>query len=334
MFKLIVLTMALLSTGAIAHVDRSLEGTYLGVSQYKPFHRGPNKAATRIYLDEIEGERGSYHAVLLEYVNLLKMAPRYVSSNQLPAANKIIGYLKDITSQISIYKVVPTSDEHVFNMYNLTVDGSDIVPVQTENPRQLILDKSGDLKHPLSGAQITSNSKDQPDHIFFPKKDDDKRNGIQYGIANLVYEKVGLDSTWRKTFLPGPYLSAYGRTDDVVLNLSVDGAFQTMDFVLNPKYQDRSANRRERMFTHPESAFLVGSYQSTMPLNGMFLLSSISSEAKTDNNLEGRVGLFIDIFDATEALNQDVVELVFINPEDPKDFLMYYEHPENGEGEL
>ena len=53
---------------------------------------------------------------------------------------------------------------------------------------------------------------------------------------------------------------------------------------------------------------------------------------KTTSEVKDRIGLFIDILDATKALNQDVVKFTLINPEDLSDFLMYYEDPENGEG--
>ena len=45
------------------------------------------------------------------------------------------------------------------------------------------------------------------------------------------------------------------------------------------------------------------------------------------------MALFLDVFDASKTkLKQDVVELVFVDSKDTKDFLMYYEHPDNGEG--
>jgi hypothetical protein len=64
----------------------------------------------------------------------------------------------------------------------------------------------------------------------------------------------------------------------------------------------------------------------------MFIFKSVDAEESTKKIVEGRIGLFIDIFDATKSLNQDVVELCLIDSENPEDFLMYYEHPDNGEG--
>ncbi len=314
-------------------VGPQLSGDYLGVSQYKWGHKGPNRAASRIYLQEVENEPGSYHAVLIEYVNLLRMAPTYVAANKLPIANKAIGYLKNITQKIETFKVVPNYDkEGTYNLYELHIVDGKIEAKITEKPRQLVLSKSAKAEKPLEGAVITSNKDGQPKEIFFPMKDDKKNNGVQYHLANFVYEKVGLDSTWRKNYLPGPYLSAYGRRDDVVLKMTSQGNEDHASFVLNPAYAKKSEKKRKDMFTNGKSAFLKGDFDVTEPIDGMFLFKAIDSDDKTNKEVKSRIGLFIDIFDATKALNQDVVEFTLINPEDPEDFLMYYEDPENGEG--
>lgn len=317
---------------SLSSFDRDISGTYLGVSHYKFGHKGPNKAASRIYLDEIEGEQGSYNVVLLEYVNLLKMAPQYIAANKLPIASKAVGYLKNITSKISTYKMIPSKVEGTYEMYPLKVTGDQIVPDKSAKPRLLILSSAKDLKNPLEGAVITSVSEGQPKEIFFPAKDDEKRNGFQYGLAKFTYEKVKLDSTWRKDYLPGPYLSAYGRLDDVVLDLKISGDDNSAKFQTPSKYSKLSAKKRKNMFTNPKSAFLKGDYTVSEPRNGMFLFHPVKSDKATQKEVSGRIGLFIDIFDATKALGQDVVELALIDPTNDSDFLMYYEHPENGEG--
>lgn len=317
-----------------ASFGRDLSGTYLGVADYKFGRKGPNKAATRIYLSEVEGERGSYHAVLLEYVNLLDMAPEYVAAAKAPAVNKVIGYLKNITRKISVYKVIPTEVDGTLNMFPMHVAGNDIVPNLDSIARKLILNKESNLKHPLEGARITGPSNDKKfEEIFFPMKDDKKNNGIQYSLANFIYTKIGLDSTWRKSFLPGPYLSAYGRLNDEVLTLTTKDSAHFYEFKINPAMGDKSKRRREKMFTNKKSAFLKGNFNVIEPHDGMFLAIPTEAETQTKNIMAGRIGLFIDIFDATEALNQDVVELVLVDPARPEDFLMYYEHPDNGNGE-
>lgn len=316
----------------LSSFDRDLSGTYLGVSAYKFGHKGPNKAATRIYLAEIDSEPGSYNAVLLEYVNLLKMAPQYIAANKLPIASKAIGYLKNITSKISTYKVVPSKVEGTYEMYPLKIAGDQIVPNKAAKPRLLVLSKEKDLKNPLEGAVITSVADGQPKEIFFPTKDDEKTNGFQYGLAKFTYNKIKLDSTWRKNYLPGPFLSAYGRLDDVVLSMKIDGNDNNAKFQTIKKYTGLSAKKRKGMFTNPKSAFLDGDYSVSEPRDGMFLFHSVKSDKKTQAEVTGRIGLFIDIFDATKALNQDVVEFALIDPNNDADFLMYYEHPDNGEG--
>ncbi|MCR9205265.1 MAG: hypothetical protein NXH75_11840, partial [Halobacteriovoraceae bacterium] len=220
-FLTLLFVLSMISGTASAHAGRNLDGTHLGVAKYKFGHKGPNRAALRIYMSEIEGERGSYHILIHEYVNLFGMAPQYVAANKAPALSKVIGYLKKISKKIEAYKAVPTGDEHVMELMPLRVQDDKIVAVKEATPRKIIFSKDGYLKDSFEGAKITSNGKKgQPKEIFFPKKNDGERNGTQYRLANTVYEKIGLDSTWRKTFLPGPYLSSYGRLNDEVLTLS------------------------------------------------------------------------------------------------------------------
>jgi hypothetical protein len=315
----------------ISSLDKDLTGTYLGVADYGP-RRGLNKKAMRIYFHPIEGRQGHYDVVLLEYVDLLKMAPSYIASNKLPFIARRTGFLKNITSNISTYEASPGEAENTYELRPLTIQGDQIVVNADAPARILKLSTKEGLKNPLEGATISKARADEPKEIFFPAKDDGKKNGIQYGTAKLAYEKAKLESTWRKNYLRGPYLSQYYRRDDIVLNLTSEGGVHGANFVLNPKYAKLSEKKRAQMFTHPDSAFLQGEFTASEPRDGMFLSHSVNADEKTANIIKGRIGLFIDIFDATKSLGQDVVELVYINPENPTDFLMYYEDPENGEG--
>lgn len=340
MKKTIFLTLLVLLTSCattkdyrnLASAEKDLNGTYVGVAVYKTGRDGPNKPAIRIYLQEIEGEKGQYHAVLLEYVNLLKMAPSYISSNKTPAISRQVGFLKHITQNISAYKVIPTQKEGVYEMWPLVVVDDRIEPKMTAKPRILTLSSDENLKDALEGATISSVRADEPQEIFFPKDDDEKRNGLQYGVAKLTYSKAKLESTWRKNFLPGPYLATYGNLPDVVLELSGTADAQIARFKINENFTKLSEKKRKKMFTNEKSAFLKGDFNVTEPLDGMFLFSSVNADLKTEEIVKGKIGLFIDVFDATKSLNQDVVELALIDSEKPEDFLMYYEHPENGEG--
>lgn len=323
---------ASVNTREIATVSKDLTGTYLGVSQYKFGHEGPNKAASRIYLDPIPGKKGTYNAVLLEYVDLLKMAPKYIASNKLPKLSRKVGFLKHITQSIAAYRVIPGNEMGVYELWPLKVKGDEIVVSKEGSPRILTLSNDEDLPNALAGATISGVDEKQPKEIFFPKDGDAKISGVQHGLASFVYGKIKLKSTWRKKFLTGPYLAEYGDLEDVVLDLSRSNGKEIAEFKINSKFASLSEKKRKEMFTNEKSAFLKGKFTANAPENGMFLLTSTKSDSKTKGIVEGKIGLFIDIFDATEALNQDVVEVAFINPEDPEDFLMYYEHPENGEG--
>ena len=318
----------------LASLDKDLTGTYLGVADYGSPHRGYNKKAMRIYFHPIPNQPGSYDVVLLEYVDLLKMAPSYIASNKLPIVAKTFGYLKNITSTIVAYEANPGEKENTLELWPLVVQGDQIVAKKEGQPRIVTLSTAEGLTNPLEGATISPADKSHPKEIFFPAKDDDKRNGIQYATAKAAYKVAKLESTWRKAYLKGPYLSQYYKRDDVVLKCGgVEGAW-TADFIINPKYAKKSEKKRRAMFTHPDSAFLKGEFSISEPRDGMFLYHSVNADDKTNEIVKNKIGLFIDVFDATKSLGQDVVELALIDSEKPEDFLMYYEDPENGEGKI
>lgn len=309
-----------------------ITGTYLGASKYKIGHKGPNRPAVRIYLHKIKGKKEAYHAVILEHVNLVGMAPQYLASQKLPKLNKMIGYLKRIVKRISAYKVIPAGKKGVYKMLPLKVSGSKIEANSQNNPSLLILSKEKNLKNPLEGAKITASKAGEPAPISIPLSSDKKtKYGMQYTLANFIYTSKKLDSTWRKNYLNGRYLAAYHKKNDVVLILSTDSGKSSANFIINPKQP--KTDKRKKDFTNSKSAFIEGLYSISEPQDGMFLFFVKSGVQKNSNHVVGRIGLFIDIFDATKALNQDVVELALIDPKNPEDFLMYYEHPDNGEGQ-
>lgn len=313
----------------ISSVEQALTGTYLGVADYGRGHKGPNKPAIRIYFHPIEGQEGRYNVILLEYVNLLKMAPSYIASNKLPFIAKRTGFLKNINTKIMAYEASPGEAEGTYELRPLVVVKDKIEVKEDAEPRILTLAPDADPKNPIAGATISSVRKDGPKEIWFPRKGDKKKKGFQYTLAKTAYEKAKLESTWRKNFLKGPYLSQYYNKEDMVLKLRDNNL---AEFVLNLKYVKKNPKKRAKMFTNPKSAFLQGNFTVTEPRDGMFLFHSADADDKSKEIVEGRIGLFIDIFDATKSLNQDVVELALIDSEKPEDFLMYYEHPDNGEG--
>ena len=316
----------------LASIDRDLTGTYLGVADYGPHHKGYNKKAMRIYFHPIPNEPGKYDVVLLEYVDLLKMAPSYIASNKLPFVAKTFGFLKNITSTIAAYEASPGEKENTLELWPLVVQGNQIVPKKDGKPRILSLSTAEGLTNALEGALISPSNSSEPKEIFFPSKDDEKKDGIQYATAKAAYSKAKLESTWRKEYLKGPYLSQYYKRDDVVLKCGgVEGAYNA-DFIINPKYAKKSEKKRRRMFTHPDSGFLKGEFSISEPRDGMFLYHSVNADEKSNDIVKNKIGLFIDVFDATKSLGQDVVELALIDSERPEAFLMYYEDPENGEG--
>lgn len=310
-----------------ASVDSDLSGTRLGEAHYQERQGGLRKPAIRIYLRKAEGDAGAYYAVLIQYANLPTIMPQYLAARTLPVANQLIGYLNHITDQILIYKVTPGSLQGHYQMRPVTVTGNAIKVAEGSKPRLLILSRDATAADPLSGAAISSSTPNEPE-IRFPKAGD---GGIQYRLASLTYQKAKLESTWRENFLAGPYLAAYGKLDDEVLRLESKDGQHAANFFINPKFANVPMRKRQAVFTHPGSAFLSGNYQVSEPVNGMFLLTPTQDAQPGSEDLGRRIGMFIDIFDATKSLNQDVVELVFVNPSNPQDFMMYYEHPENGD---
>jgi hypothetical protein len=333
----------------IASSDVDISGTILGVVKHtekvrRPKNHGPrggtgwktvtvNKyRAARIYLNEIESEKGSYHAIILEYVNLVGMAPKYIISNKATWLAKKVGFLNQIAKRIAVYKVTPGQEQGTYEMQKLQVVGDKIEPANGKNPSQLILSETKVGDHVLSGARITAAADGEPVELYFPYKDDKEHHGIQYGLAQFTYKKVKLDSTWRKDFLSGPYLGAYGDKADVVLDLVKTENGPAAKFLINKDRVHLSERKRERQFTNAKSAYIEGDYTVSEPEDGMFVFQSVERDQMGVEHVRGKIGLFIDIFDATKSLNQDVVELVLVDSAKPEDFLMYYEHPDNGEG--
>ena len=310
-----------------ANTGLDLTGHFLGEDRDNLIFR----PAVRLYLHPLADEPGAYSAVLLEYDDLTQMAPQFIANNKIPAANVLTGYLKKIAKKITAYKVVPTDKAGVYQMWSLLASGTGVQVNQALSPRQLILADGARADDPLEGARITPGGND-PSNVYFPGRGLIKVTGIQYKLANLVYQLAKLNSTWRKTFLPGPWLSAYARKDDVVLKLFNSGDQQKAHFVLNPAAARLSKREREREFTNGKSAFIEGAYTISEPVDGMFTFAPAASGQPGEEHINGRIGLFIDIFDAT-AQGNDVVELALIDPSNPNDFLMYYEDPANGEGQ-
>jgi|GEM_PF-1049285 len=321
-----------------------LSGDYLGEAFYKLGHRGHNRPAIRLFLSQVEG--GAYSAVLYEYPWLQGIAPQYLAARKAPDLNPVVGYLNNIASKISAFRVVPGAKPGTLEMYALRVVGNSIEAEQ-EPARLITLSDKATAQNALAGATISFAGKRPSDgeEIYFPAANDGKLAGFQYTLARTTYEKAKLNSTWRTrhltkakpyikrtdTFLTGNYLAAYGKLDDVALKLSSSSGVDRAVFINNAAKFPKE--NRAKIFTSPLSAPLEGSYVAIEPIDGMFLLSPEGNGPHPHaENVAGRIGLYIDVFDATVSLSQDVVELAFVNPNDPSDFLMYYEHPDNGEG--
>lgn len=314
---------------------QDLTGDYLGEGLYPRragLGNGIKRPAIRFYLERIHGEADSYYGVLVEYPNLLKMAPRYIASQKAPALNKFLGYLNKISAQISAYKLVPGAAIGSYDMHNLEVQDGKIIAARDISMSLTLNSNSKNSADLLAGAYIKGGKEgdikfpDGTDSYPEPKEMNDplKLAGLtQYNLAKLVYKKGKLKSTWRPNAdgLEGSYLSAYGNNKDGVLELYSQNGQAQAKFI-------KTNNTKPKVFTNPKSAPLEGDYYMTEPIPKMYVMVSKNTD-KTASDVEigDRIGLFLDVFDgsAPEAGGHLVTELAFTNPKDPKDFLMYYQ---------
>jgi hypothetical protein len=302
----------------------------LGQTNYKVFRKGLNRSAVRLYMVKAPEEPGSYYAVLFQYANLPGIFPKYAAARNFPAINKAFGYLKKIGAKISAFKAVPGEKPRTYRFHPLQVSGATITASAGST---LTLNLSEQLRadDPLGGATLTAGE----DVLYNFPAEGDATLGAQYNLTKFTYEKAGLDSTWWQDLITGRFLAAYGKVDDEVLFLKSDAAAgDVATFVDNTgKFPKLSRKKRVAIFTHPGSAFVAGDYKIHEPVKGMFVLTAAKENQPSADVVTGKIGLFLDIFDASKALGQCVVELAFVDPSDPEGFLMYYEHPDNRKGD-
>ncbi|MBS1970617.1 MAG: hypothetical protein JSU04_09925 [Bdellovibrionales bacterium] len=310
-----------------------LSGTYLGEGLYQNRTQGLRRPAMRIYFDRVPGESDSYYSVLVEYDQLFSMAAPYLASQKLPIANHVIGYLNNISTRISAYKVVPSQKAGSYEFHNLEVQNGQIVPAAAAT-MVLNLDPKNNSANVLAGANITGNVDGL---IVFPSAEPAKKgligsigdalNLTQLELATTVYKLGHLASTWRGNWndLEGSYLSEYGKFKDGVLELYSANGQKKMRFL-------KSNVTLAKHFTNPKSAPIEGDFVSTEPVPKMYVLvPAVRKNTPSEKEMGGRIGLFLDVFDgsAPEAGSHLVTELAFTNPADPEDFMMYYEHPQH-----
>ncbi len=309
-----------------------LTGTYLGEGLFSKRTKGIRRPAMRLYLDRSQNEGDVYYGVLVEYDQLLNMAAPYLASQKAPVLNKVVGYLDKIATRISVYKLVPNGKAGGYEMHNIEARNGQLI---VDSAVSMTLNLKNGISNPLLGATITGNADGE---IVFPDGNDDKgglfskiSNAMsltQYELAKVVYKKGHLASTWRGNWenLEGSYLSEYGRFKDGVLELYSQNDQKKMKFV-------KSNTTEAKYFTNPKSGSIQGDYAVLEPIPKMYILVPADGRAPTasDAEMTNRIGLFLDVFDgsAPEAGSHLVTELAFTAPRDPKDFMMYYEHPEH-----
>ncbi len=310
-----------------------LSGAHLGEGLFSAREDGLKRPAVRLYLNRAEGEADTYYAVLFEYTDLLKMSVPYLATEKASAIklNELVGYLNEIGTHIEAFKVVPGAKANTYNMHTLFVQNGRIVPATAAKLLLSLNPKSAGI----SGAVITGN---KDGNIVFPG-DTEKPKGVfgkigelltltQYEMASIAYSKGHLASTWRGNWndLEGSYLSVYGKLKDGVHELYTENGHRKVKFM-------KSQITKAKKFTNPKSFDIVGDYLVSEPVPKMYILTPPPNRARTASDVEmtGRIGLFLDVFDgsAPAAGGHMVTELVYTNPRDPEDYMMYYEHPQH-----
>ncbi|WP_413292922.1 hypothetical protein ACLSU7_16100 [Bdellovibrio sp. HCB185ZH] len=308
-----------------------LTGTYLGEGLFNKRKTGIKRPAMRLYLDRAQNEGDVYYGVLLEYDQLLNMAAPYLASQKAPILNKVVGYLDKIATRISVYKFVPSGKAGSYEMHNVEARNGQLI---VDPAVAMTLNLKNGISNPLAGATITGNAEGE---IVFPdataktgffEKINNSMTLTQLELATVVYKKGHLASSWRGNWenLEGSYLSEYGRFKDGVLELSSQNGQKKMKFIKTNKTKAES-------FTNPKSGNIVGEFVVVEPVPKMYVLIPADGRVPTasDAEMTNRIGLFLDVFDgsAPEAGSHLVTELAFTAPRDPKDFMMYYEHPQH-----
>jgi len=321
-----------------------LSGNSLGYIDYKG---NIGRRAVRIYSKKVDGVADTYNTVIVEYPPILSVFPRFVSTpkseediqdgkftekfiNDVKSKiNARIGDLKHILARVTVYRTVPKAgNASAFELRRLRYDttAKSLIVDNSSEVSVLTLAEKGSLDSPLAGATISAAAKGEPAQITVPKTS--KGNGIEWQLVNLAYSAAKLDSTWRSDFLNGAYLSTYGNRKNVILNLSNAAGSLQADF-LDAKAQNIPSTE----FTNPLSAEIIGKYDVKAAQPGIFVFTPKVAGSAGSQHVETKLGLFIDVFDATKSLNMDVVELVLVDENTPTKFHMYFEDPENGEGQ-
>lgn len=306
-----------------------LSGDYLAEGRFENRDSGVKHPALRIYLDRAPGEADTYYGVMVEYPNMLNlgMPLKYGASQKAPFFNKIIGYLNRISTRVWAFKAVRGQNAGSYELHNLEARSGQVVAAANASMLLNLDTNNINSNNPLAGATITGYSEGK---IVIPSPTNDDGSfseELQYNLASFVYKKAKLKSTWRGNWndLEGSYLSEYGRVKDGVLELYSQNGQKRMKFI-------KTNRTNAKYFTNPKSAPLEGEYAILEPVPKMYVLVPLQRKnTASDAQMSNRIGLFLDVFDASapEAGSHMVTELAFTNPNDPEDFMMYYEHADH-----
>jgi len=272
----------------------NLEGRYFGTVDYDG-----QKRRVGVLLKALEGEKDSYHGIVMEYLSPFK-EKNFIADFLRPGKRKFFrrqknGYLKELFQWVKIYKFERVYNSRTFKMIPLVVEGEEIVERES---------------NVFASLQVNMNEKK-------PMKNAVLKTAVNGRIVDLVMNKSSkrpVSSTWRYNYIPGPYNPGYKQAD-------IDILFLLDDF--NEKTREATAIFDVDSLKDKD-VFIKGRYNVSEASPGLFIFKDNHDVKSIGSDLvEDKIGVFVDVYDASPIMN--TVELILIDPSDPEGSQMYFE---------
>ncbi len=273
---------------------KNLEGRYFGKVDYDG-----EKRQVGLFLKPIAGEQDSYYGVVLEYLKPFK-EKGFVGSFLRPGKKKIFrkgrhGYLQELLKWIKIYKFERVHNSRTFRMKPLEVRNGKVVVKESAE---------------FASLQVNPNERK-------PMRNSVLKTVINGQIVDLKLTKTRrfpLKSTWKDSYVPGPYNPGYKQAD-------IDILFLLDDF--NKKTKEATAVFDVETLKDRD-LLIQGRFDIIEAGPGMFTFQENEKVASTGASLvEDKIGVFIDVYDASPVMK--TVELILIDPSNPYGSQMYFE---------
>ncbi len=267
---------------------KSLAGSYYGKVEYDG-----KKRQVAILLNSIEGEPENYYGVVMEYLNYFT-EKNFILNFVRPGKK---GYLEELLQWIRIYKFVREENSPIFRMHDLKVVNGEIITSEKPAIGSLVLNSKAGKRNPLDNAVLNTKIDEKPVTITMTSK-----------------RRFPLKSSWENTYVPGPYNPGYKQADITILDLNRD-----YDAKTKKASADFNVEKLKGKTLEIKGAFTVKQAQKGMYT---FVAQDIARTVGAPL-VQDKIGVFIDVYNAQPVMN--TVELVLIDPTNPKNSQMYFE---------